>query len=341
MPEVSRACKRGQGPPSRSAPFPILAVGAAMEKKTSIFDGLSLSPTAPRDPVQFVVLSTWGLLREIEAANASLADVTVCRRERSISILAPAFKADISALGTSVTLSCSCAAGLKSICPYCIGSDFLQSAVSGLTIKDKPLVSNMPLFPSNSGTWCSKAGMIEAIEAIATLSGQTPTTRRGAQKWGGHAPRRGGAHLLASLGFPREHIKAMARHSSSAIDGYLDGADLTYIQRLLPDKLKALSQHKYLATPLKADAACPTWSRVKMARGGKVHECSNSSGTSRCGWPWSASVSRCRDASNEAVSCRRCLRAPAHAQATSSSSGRVSSSSSCTSSSDESADSQP
>ena len=48
-------------------------------------------------------------------------------------------------------------------------------------------------------------------------------TASGAAQWGGDALRRGGAQHLAAAGIDVWRIQALARHSSNAILGYLDG----------------------------------------------------------------------------------------------------------------------
>ena len=325
--EVSRASKRGQGPPSRAAPFPLLDIANYLQKHQSTTSLQCSSPDGPRHPWKSAILSTWGLLREIEVANLTLADIRTCKESRTITLTLPASKADPAALGTSVTVACVCNIGLQSICPYCTGRSHLRDMVQSGQLTTQAALSNLPLFPSTLGSWCSKPGLITAISDLASAAGHSASTRRGAGKWGGHAFRRGGVHLLATLGFSRDEIKALARHSSSAIDGYLDGADLSYIKRLLPDKF---AQNRPLATvcPLATPADFPPWSKVKMARGGKVHLCEHSSGRTLCGWPWAAAMSRCIDAEALELSCGKCGRAIA--RKASSSSRRPASSSSST-----------
>ena len=235
--DVSRACKRGLGPPSRSSPFPILSIASARENNPEQFAQLVPHASGPLHPWPCAIIATWGMFREIEIANTSLADVRYSRADKTLTIVAPASKADISALGASITLVCTCSNGLSTICPFCIGLSQLNTVLTLYKVTGANDLDNIPLFPSPDLTWCSKEGMIQAITTLASAAGKLPHTRRGAECWGGHAFRRGGAHLYAALGFAREDIKAVARHTSNAIDGYLEGADLQYVKRLLPSKL--------------------------------------------------------------------------------------------------------
>ena len=304
--DVGRACKRGLGPPSRSSPFPLLAVSRVIG--TNIESAATpASDAGPMHPWPCVVLATWALLREVEVANASLADIRTSRVDKTLTLLAPASKADISALGSSVTLACVCSAGLGPVCPVCIGRAHLSRVAAMYNVTDANELDGKPLFPARNRSWCSKQGMTQAIAALASQGGQTPFTRRGAERWGGHALRRGGVHLYASLGLSREQIKTLARHSSSAIDGYLDGADLQYMKRLLQTRF-VLPQTSCTASELAVPSSFPPWTKVKMARGGKVHECTLRSGVTVCGWPWAASVSRCLPAEGTPTSCRLCAR---------------------------------
>jgi hypothetical protein len=325
--EVNRACKRGLGPPSRAAPFPLLSIGTQLISSPTAFSELTVAPSAPRHPVVCTIIATWGLFREVEIANCSLADIRLNGMAKTLMIDVPASKADVAALGATVTLCCVCHLQLQAVCPYCHGRQHLRRRVFELGIAHQHELIDKPLFPSSTGEWPTKAGVIDAITKVATAAGELPTTRRGAMKWGGHAFRRGGAHLLAALGVSREDIKAIARHSSDAIDGYLDGANLTYITRLLPAALDRLASSPVAITALTASQVPVDWKAIAMVRGGKVHAASSVAGTAMCGWPWAASVSRCHNAELSSLSCRKCVAALRTRQASPSSSSSSSTSS--------------
>ncbi len=326
--EVSRACQRGQGPSAKASPFPLLEVAKTMDTNAQSFADLPVHVSGPLHPFNCSVLATWALFREIEAANASVDDVRLCKANKTISITASASKTDPSAMGATVTLTCVCHLGLATVCPYCVGRAHLALIIVYYGIETKEQQHDQPLFPSTAGTRCTKAGMIHAISTMATAAGQTARTRRGADKWGGHAWRRGGVHLMASLGLSRTQIKEAARHSSNAVDGYLEGADLQYVRRLLPSFLGPSSGLAIATSPLAATSSFPAWTKVKMVRNGKVHQCSPSEGRTLCGWPWSASVSRCVSADTDTVDCVKCIlraaQAPRIAASSSSSSAAAS-----------------
>ena len=179
--EVSRACKRGLGPPARAAPFPLLEVGAAVARDVRL-KSPSLSPDAPKHPFACSVLATWRLRREVEVANCALDDIKLDSNLKTLSITVSASKADVTALGATVTLCCVCHCQLQSICPYCIGRVHLKARMSELSITSRDQMIDKPLFPSGTGAWPTKAGVVEAITALASATGLAPSTRRGALK---------------------------------------------------------------------------------------------------------------------------------------------------------------
>ena len=79
-------------------------------------------------------------------------------------------------------------------------------------------------------------------------------------------------------------------------------------KRLLPSTFSALTANSVHVLPLKVPAISPNWVRVKMARGGQVHSCRPTVGTTHCGRPWAASAARCIEVAGAAVTCRRCIR---------------------------------
>ena len=79
-----------------------------------------------------------------------------------------------------------------------------------------------PLAPTSSGDFPAKTTIIATIRAAAEFLKLELKTPSGAEAWGGHALRRGGAQFLARKGVPVPLIQAMARHSSGAVYGYIE-----------------------------------------------------------------------------------------------------------------------
>jgi hypothetical protein len=220
-----RACKRGLGPPSRAAPFPLWAC------LNQVVEEEPLTAKGPLRSLAVCIISCWWLLREIEAAAVNCADVKDTA-PAAVSIFLSASKSDPDAKGVSRELVCACGQcpGAKpmvdhSLCPVCV----IRSHKSFVTSKFQHL-DNPPLFPTATGHTPTKAAMVQTIAAAAARLGERPHTRSGAEKWGGHAWRRGGVHFLAASGVQTIDIQLHARHSSSAILAYLDGANLAQLR---------------------------------------------------------------------------------------------------------------
>ena len=165
----------------------------------------------------------------------------------------------------------------------------------------------------------SKLGVIQTIRAAADRL-QIPTqTASGAQSWGGHALRRGGAQFLATRGIDIHRIQALARHSSNAILLYLDGVHAQHLGNL------ALQATSSTSTSAPAIATAPVAARppagpeptptqdglyVTSARGNsKCHLIdTNRSTHTLCNWAWSPLTSH-RLQSPQGQMCARCTRA--------------------------------
>ena len=86
----------------------------------------------------------------------------------------------------------------------------------------RPLWHVCPCSPPWRGFFVSKGSSIDTIVHAARLLKLPLRTPTGAPAWGGHALRRGGAQFLGASGVDVARIQALARHSSSAILGYLN-----------------------------------------------------------------------------------------------------------------------
>ena len=112
----------------------------------------------------------------------------------------------------------------RALCPACQLSDQVEFALSV-----SKGAAAAPLFPAQDGSCPTKYGMVETIKKAAELLELDLNTAAGAPAWGGHAMRRGGAQYLAASGIDVWRIQALARHSSHAILGYLDGIHANHL----------------------------------------------------------------------------------------------------------------
>ena len=219
--DARRAALRGMGPVRHTAPFPYERIGELRNSEQArLADG-------PLWPTRVDSIACAWLLREIEAANATLGDVRV-ENGHTVVFLLPASKTDPSAIGVARSHKCTCGTctnemGLVApeMCPAC--AVMAQVRFVHEKFGDDP---SWPLFPDSSGGFVSKAGMVGSIVRAIEELGLPTTGHGGAELYGGHAWRRGGAQYLARAGVEIWRIQALARHSSGAILGYIENAHI-------------------------------------------------------------------------------------------------------------------
>ena len=110
--DMSRACKRSQGPPGRAAPLPLERLGELPGGSTP---WVRVGPVGPRNAV---VVGSWWLLREIEISNlraalATLGPGTV----PTLTLSLPATKSDAAAAGVARSHACLCGDTPQHDCP--------------------------------------------------------------------------------------------------------------------------------------------------------------------------------------------------------------------------------
>ena len=224
---AKRGVDRGLGPARHTAAFPLARAKELPDSRDPRVKG---GPVWPR---RVDVTSCSWMLREIEAGGVTVGDVTIGERGL-VTIVLPASKTDCAALGVSRSHRCAC--GTRSgepalldhaLCPACAVIEQRDDVVSWLGPGP-----NTPLFPDSSGGFTSKAAMIGSIEAAAELLGLPLRGHTGAALWGGHAWRRGGAQYFAAAGVEVWRIQALARHSTSAILGYIEGMHVKAMSNL-------------------------------------------------------------------------------------------------------------
>jgi len=219
--DARQAAPRGIGPVRHTAPFPFERV---LELRNQVQARLEGGPLCPRRVD--IIACSW-LLREIEAANATVGDIRV-ENGHTVVFLLPASKTDPSAIGVSRSHKCACGkrAGhggiiAPELCPACAAIEHCEFVKGKFGDRD-----DLPLFPDASGRFVSKAGMTGSIVEAARELGLPTVGHGGAELFGGHAWRRGGAQYLARAGVEIWRIQALARHSSSAILGYIENAHI-------------------------------------------------------------------------------------------------------------------
>ena len=226
---------RGVGVARQSAPFDLLAaVRAVREGK------VRLGPLAPVGWDNFLVVAAYFIMREIEAAAVVVEHVTVSCADLKVSLRLPVSKKDPRAVGCTRSWSCLCAGS-----PMRVDCPFHAIACQLKLLEDKfglPLASDLPLFPDDCGTVCSKVNIIDALEATIIACGVSVHHSNGSKAFGGHSFRVTGAQRLASLGVEVSKIMILARWAGDTVLRYIREAPLEN----LPAEVAALEEKRNL-----------------------------------------------------------------------------------------------
>ena len=221
--KARRACRRGLGPVRHTAPLPLERVP---ELPGGCDPWVLGGPVHPR---RYLAVGSWWLTREIELSNALLRDVRVIG-PGEIALTLPASKTDIAALGTARSHKCACGrwgSGPALLDPLLCPACNLREQMLWAGGRHGAPAEHGLLFPSGEGTVVPKKAAAATIRHAAGLLGLPLVGPSGAELWGGHALRRGGVQYLGRSGVEVWRIQALARHSSSAILGYLEGAHIS------------------------------------------------------------------------------------------------------------------
>ena len=110
--QAVRACKRGLGPAKHMEALPLPRLAELPDTQAPLVRG------GPLWPRRFIVVTSWWLLREIEAAAARLGNASkVHPKGASLNLLVS--KSDPTALGQHRSHVCTCEAADPAICPAC------------------------------------------------------------------------------------------------------------------------------------------------------------------------------------------------------------------------------
>ena len=192
----------------------------------------------PLAPTDFCTVGVFFLLREAEIAAARYEHLAFSDRcpsshgaGGSASLLLPSSKTDPRAVGITRTWDCCCSAGsLSTICP--VHALRRQAArLSALASELGVDVGPLPLFPGSDGREVGKAAAVATITAVAQMYGVAIRNAKGANLFGGHSLRTGGAAFLASRGVNPFKIQALGRWRSPLVIHYAGAAMATGLAR--------------------------------------------------------------------------------------------------------------
>ena len=321
--DARRASQRGLGPAKQSSPIPVERLRDLENRKQAEH------PQGPLWPVRSIVLACWWLLREIEMSSVAQREVSFTPQGEA-SILLSVSKTDPRALGATRSHRCACGSVpdaprvlSPALCPYCCLKEHLHLLQSsGLAAPDAPL------FPTATGLPPSKRGVVLTITALMSRLGLPAHSASGAPLWGGTQCVWGGSSTSAAPASRLQRIQALARHSSNAIFGYLQGAHAQAIGNIAAEaglarslatvqqQLQAL-QSQVDSTRAPAQSPPPGASSVwNPGTSSKVHYLRPSDpGKTLCGWQWQHCLTVIRDpppyVASVCAACRRSYVSPA------------------------------
>eukprot|EP00435_Cladocopium_sp_Y103_P008710 s4463_g2.t1 len=222
--KCARSVLRGLSGRTRSEAFDFLKVVAALSGPFVLrHEG------APTHPLPMIVTATYFMLRELEVSAIELTDITFS--SDSVSLHLPVSKTDWAAKGCTRTWSCLCDRELP--CPFHVLLNYVNRIKA-----DKEVDMTRPLFVSNSGSHCTKEGVIATIRWAAQMAGQDIVTMEGEHLISGHTFRITGARYLSSLGLDAITVQLLGRWGSDAVLTYLAEAPL----QGLASRVKPLAQ---------------------------------------------------------------------------------------------------
>ena len=173
-------------------------------------------------PRNLVVLGSWFMLREVEAANARVKDVSVVVRDGCPRVVwsLPASKTDQRAAGVSRAHGCACTGTPKPSCP----AHAAWAHASSLRTRFGEISPDSPFFPDVHGRICTKESIAATLVEAASFLDVPKEDATG--KITGHTMRVTGAQGLAAAGLDLWAIQLLGRWGSMAVRSYVREAHL-------------------------------------------------------------------------------------------------------------------
>ena len=319
---LTRAARRGQGPPRQSTGLPLERCG---ELPSGPEPWARRGPTHPRAAI---IVGAWWLLREIELSAVTLGQISD-ELAGGVHISLPASKCDAAGNGATRSHVCVCdvAPTAASICPACTVRD--QVTARRVELGELAHWQGEPLFPDVDGARCTKAGIQATIVAAAATLGLQTTGPTGALLFTGHALRASGAMCLAAAGLDANSVGLLGRWGSDVVRIYMREAPLRALQTVartvvapaVPTISARLSASAWAPLPGTPAATFDAGEPYVLNLGS--HGCSPvvhavrltipayCEPRSECGWrfrPAGAKAQRCASIPLRAVACKQCFR---------------------------------
>ena len=235
--ECEASTQRGIGPTRQSLELPVSELSSL---------GLThepLVPDGPACPALWATLSAFHVVRGAESACALASSLRVCTSTATETWSLPISKTDPQAVGCQRSWGCVCSGEVgtspRRPCPYHAALDHMAYLAREFGNEEGLLPAGLPLFPNCSGGWCTRAGFIGTIAALAARLKVPTTDDLGRSTIGEHVWRISGSRHLAALDVPIPIIKLLARWGSDTVMRYIADAPLSALTRVYLDRVRA------------------------------------------------------------------------------------------------------
>ena len=216
--QARRACQRHRGPAKQAQPLPLLKLAGLPFETNPVVKG------GPCCPIRATLLTSWWLLREIEASQAQPDDIRIDADLQLIHWRLPSSKTDWQALGAIRTHACSCTCGSNiNSCPFHQMEEQLRYVAK---------VNSKWLFPSQNGDKTTKAGWADTFQYVAHQLGAETHDSNGRRLYTGHSARATGAVHMANTQVELWRIRLFGRWGSDCFKQYVRDAPLTQLHSL-------------------------------------------------------------------------------------------------------------
>ena len=234
--QCTASTQRGIGPARQAMEFPVSQLAALHLGSEAIVEN------GPVNPGHWAIICTFHLLRGGESACALASHLTISESCATESLRLCLSKTDTQALGCTRTWGCVCPRGSDTQpytgsppCPFHSALAIRDDLHRRFAVRNR-LPATLPLFPTDTGEWCSREGFVNTMRSFAERLQMTTVDDLGRDVVGEHVWRVSGARHLAALNLPRVMIKLLARWGGETIDRYIQDAPL----RALTDTYKAV-----------------------------------------------------------------------------------------------------
>ena len=193
-------------------------------------NGQFRNPAYPARPGATVVMSTFWLLRDLEATTAEFQDMSIDKIAKRVTLLLSMSKNDPRALGCERTWGCICDGDDNpAACPYHAALD-LDEFIRRVFPHDHRQ-PGFPLFPTEMGEQVTSEMMLTFIEELAFMMGEELFTKAGQRRFGKHSRRSTGAVHLALIGLDTFKVQLIGRWLCAIVMRYSRLAPIADVAR--------------------------------------------------------------------------------------------------------------